>query len=65
MTADVVILSFTCIRGGGVLHEIFCTYVKHAKKMDRSDLSFYENEGSKRFKINEKGGQLDRKLKEY
>ncbi len=34
------------------------------KKRTQSDLRFCENEGSKRFKINDKGGQLDRKLME-
>ncbi len=34
------------------------------KNWTQSDLRFCENEGSKRFKINEKRGQLDRKLKE-
>ncbi len=51
--------------GEGVLHQIFDTRVQHtAKKWTQSDLRFCENEGSKRFKINEKGGQLDRKLRE-
>ncbi len=34
------------------------------KNWTQSDLRFCENEGSKRFKINEKGGQLDNKLRE-
>ncbi len=51
--------------GGGVLHQIFGTRVQHAiKNWTQLDLMFCENEWSKRFKINEKGGQLDLKLKE-
>ncbi len=51
--------------GGVVLHPIFGTQVQHVKKnWIQPDLRFYENEGSKRFKINEKGGQLDIKLRE-
>ncbi len=42
-------------RGGGVLHQIFSSWVQHAKQWTQSDLRFYENEGSKRFKITEKG----------
>ncbi len=34
------------------------------KNLTQSDLRFCENEASKRFKINEKGVQLDRKLRE-
>ncbi len=33
------------------------------KKWTQSDLKFCENEGSIRSKTNEKGGQLDRKLR--
>ncbi len=48
--------------GGVVLHQIFGTCVHHANKnWTQSDLRFCENEGSKRFKINKKRGQLDRK----
>ncbi len=51
--------------GGGVLHQIFGTWVQHTKtNWTKSDLRSCENEGSKRFKSNEKGGQLDRKLSE-
>ncbi len=47
--------------GGGVLHQIFGTQVQHMKKKwTQSDLRFCENE---RFQINEKGGQLDQKLR--
>ncbi len=47
-----------------VLHKTFDTQVQHAKThWTQSDLRFCENEGSKIFKINEKGGQLDRKGK--
>ncbi len=51
--------------GVGVLHQIF-RYQGSARKQNwtQSDLRFCENEWSKRFKINEKGGQLDRKLRE-
>ncbi len=49
----------------GVLHQIFSTRDQHAKKnWTQSDLRFCEIEGSKRFKINEKSGQLNRKLRE-
>ncbi len=49
---------------GGVLHQIFGTWVQHAKKTwTQSDIRFCENEGSNRFKINEKGGHLDRKYR--
>ncbi len=48
--------------GGGILHQIFGSPVQHAKKLTLSDLRFGENEES-RFKINEIGGQLDRKLR--
>ncbi len=38
------------------------TWVQHAKKnWTQSDIRFCENEGSNRFKINEKCGHLDRK----
>ncbi len=48
--------------GGGVLHQSFGTWVQHAKKTwTQSDIRFCENEVSNRFKINEKGGHLDRK----
>ncbi len=50
--------------GTRVLHQIFGTQIQHAKKnWTQSDLGFCENEGSKRFKINEKWGHLDRKLR--
>ncbi len=39
--------------GGGVLHQIFKT------NWTQLDLRFCKNEVSKRFKINEKAGQLD------
>ncbi len=46
--------------GGGVLHQIFDSQVQHMKLFwTQSDLRFCENEGSKRFKINEKGRKLD------
>ncbi len=52
-------------RGKGVLHQIFGTQVQHANKIwTQSDLRFCKNEWSKRFKINEKRGQLDWKLRE-
>ncbi len=51
--------------GGGVLHQIFGTWVQHAKKTwTQSEIRFCENEGSTKNFINEKGGQLDRKLRE-
>ncbi len=47
-----------------VLHQIFGTMVQHAKKTwTQSDKRFCENEGSNRFKINEKGGHFDRKYR--
>ncbi len=47
----------------GVLHQIFGNQVQHVlKNGTQSDLKFCKNEeSSKRSKINEKGGQLDRK----
>ncbi len=43
-------------RGGGVLHQIFCSQVHHVKQnWTQSNLRFCKNEGSKRFKINIKG----------
>ncbi len=51
-------------RPGAVLHQIFGREVRHAiKKWTQSDLTFCRNEGSMRSKTNEKGGQLDRKLR--
>ncbi len=45
-----------------VLHQIFDSQVQHAiKNWTQLDLRFCKNEGSKRSKINEKEGQLDRK----
>ncbi len=42
--------------GGGVLHQIFGTWVQHTKKKwTQSDLNFYKNEGSKNLKLMEKG----------
>ncbi len=35
--------------------------VRVKKTWTQSDIRFCENEGSKRFKINEKGSQMDRK----
>ncbi len=50
--------------GLGVLHQIFGREVWHTiKKWTQSDLKFCKNEGSIRSKTNEKGGQLDRKLR--
>ncbi len=50
--------------GGEVLHQIFGREVMHAiKKWTQSNLKFCKNEGSIRSKTNEKGGQLDRKLR--
>ncbi len=46
----------------GGSHQIFGTWVQHPKQTwTQSDIRFCENEGSNRFKINEKGGHLDRK----
>ncbi len=46
--------------GGGLLHKIFGTRVQHAiKNWNLLDVRFCKNEGSKRSKNNEKGGQLD------
>ncbi len=46
--------------GQGVLHQVFIRRVQHTNNnWTQLDLSFCENEGSKRSKINEKGGQLD------
>ncbi len=43
---------------------MFDTQVQHANFFfTQSDLRFCENERLKRFKINEKGGQLDYKLR--
>ncbi len=51
-------------RPRGVLHQIFGREVQHAiKKWTQSDLKFCKNEGSIRSKTNEKGGQLDKKLR--
>ncbi len=54
-----------CCRGStpcGVLHQIFNNRVQHAiKNWTQSDLRFCQIEGQKDLKINEKGGQLDRK----
>ncbi len=48
------------LEGCGVLHPIFASQVRHAKKnWTHSDISFCENEGWKRSKIIEKRGQLD------
>ncbi len=47
-------------RGGGILHKNFgfSSGVQHMmKKWTQSDLRFCKNEGSKRSKKNEKGGQ--------
>ncbi len=50
---------------GGVLHQISGREVRHAiKKLIQSDLTFCKNEGSIRSKTNEKGCQLDRKLRQ-
>ncbi len=44
-----------------VLYQIFGSWFQHAiQNWTQSDLRFCRNEGSKRSKINEKGGQLDR-----
>ncbi len=48
--------------GGGVGHQILGTQVQHENKnWTQSYLRFCKNEGSNRFKINEKEAQLDRK----
>ncbi len=50
------------IQRRGVLHQIFGKRVQHIiQNWTESDLRFRKNEGSKRFKINGKGVQLDRK----
>ncbi len=47
-----------------ILYQIFGMWVQHTKKTGtQSDIRFCENEGSNRFKINEKGGHLDRKYR--
>ncbi len=49
--------------GGVVIHQIFGREVWHAiKKWTQSDLKFCKNEGSIRFKTNEKVCQLDKKI---
>ncbi len=49
----------------GVLHQIFSRDVRHEiKKMDLIESKVCKNEGSIRSKTNEKGGQLDRKLRQ-
>ncbi len=54
----------SCIRGG-VLYQSVGRKVQHAEKyLTQSDLRFCENQGSNRFKINEKGGIPDRKAKQ-
>ncbi len=46
----------------GVLHQIFSSWVQHAiQDWTQLDLRFCKNEGSKRSKISETQGQLDRK----
>ncbi len=48
--------------GGEVLHQIFGNQVQHViKEWTQPDLRFCKNKDSKRSKINEKGGQLDRR----
>ncbi len=48
--------------GGEVLHQIFGDQVQQAiKNWTQSDFRSCQNEGSKRFKINQKGGQFNRK----
>ncbi len=50
---------------GGVLHQIFSSRIQQMKKnWTQSDLKFCENEGSKRFKINETRGSIGSKIKE-
>ncbi len=56
VSAQLPQVDFPC--GAGVLHQIVSTQVQHARLFfTQSDLKFCENEGSKRFKITEKGGQ--------
>ncbi len=56
---------YIIVPGGGELQQIFGSQVQHMRKnWTQSDVRFCENEGSKRFKINEKGGQLNKKLME-
>ncbi len=47
--------------GGGELYQIFSSQVQHAIKFDPIGSTICKNEGSKRSKTNEKGGQLDKK----
>ncbi len=50
--------------GGELLYQMFSSHhqVQHVKKdWTQSDLMFCKNESSKRSKINEKRGQLDKK----
>ncbi len=50
--------------GGGVFQQIFGREVMHTTtKWTQSDIKFCKDEGSIGSKTNEKGGQLDRKLK--
>ncbi len=49
---------------GGIFHQIFSREFQHAiQKWSQLDLMFGKNEGSIRSKTNEKGCQLDRKLR--
>ncbi len=58
-------LAFELGGGGGVHHQIFSSQVQHAKKnWTQLDLMFCENEGSNRFKIHEKVGSIESKIKE-
>ncbi len=48
--------------GGKVLHQIVSNRVQHGiKNWNQMDLGLCKNEGSKRYTINEKGGQFDGK----
>ncbi len=52
-------------RSGGVLHQSLCREVRHKylKKLTQLDLKFCKHEGSIKSKTNEKGGQLDQKMR--
>ncbi len=48
-----------------IIHQIFGSWVQHTNtNWTQSDLRFCENKGSKRSKINEKGGSIGLKIKE-
>ncbi len=63
MNIDLDVVKTTTVPQGGTSLNFRYLCSTRQKKWTQSDIRFCENEGSNRFKINEKGSHLDRKYR--